>query len=288
MSAPVRADSSDEEAAPSGNAARFDKHAIHAAVMQIRERSEELMPAAAVAEWDRWRDEQPTTLEEIPEERRLLRCEMPMKHARTAVVAVPPETVPKQVPLITYNNPADSAGYSKTSRARDVESARKLTESDVPIGSAVAVKRGDIVAGEPGGYGTLFYIADILAVHTEGGSAGEDELEGAAPRTVTKVTGHYWMPMKHGRCCDDEWRRWSMACVALHEYAPACEKRQTCKACREPGATTCKFVADIDAAMIFETKINFTRQGMLDKQSRERIATSAPEPHAWDARLRVR
>lgn len=285
------ADSSDDEDEPRAakEAARFDKDSILGAVRQLRVRASSLLPAEDMQEWVDWHAKAPSKLSEVDASERPLPLKMPMKCLPAAPDRVAVSTVREQEQLMVYQNPGGRV-YSKAERERDAQQARQLTEDDLPVGSSVALKRHAGDPTEPGGYGTVFYIMDILSVELE--DDGEVKPEGAepVPRKVTKVTGHYRMPIFRGVGCNNEWRQWKPVCVSFHPYESQCETRRLCVCNRPAGQlhATSKYMAvDIEPSMIIETKVQFTTTGLLSAGAKHRLGQSAPEKGGWNTRLGV-
>ena len=153
---------------------------------------------------------------------------------------------------------------------------KSLKADDVPIGSAVAVRRSSEDCYDAAGYGTAFYIANVKSVHVDTGD-----------QSVKSIIGHYLLPFsgKRGAACNDETKSWRPGCCRLHQWDELCEKRKACIDCRLPTATTSWLQVELQPEMIFETKLGFTPTNKLNVATKRRIAESAPSPGAWNARL---
>jgi len=290
----VMADSSGDELAPRAKAskpkgvARFDKDAILEAVQTVRQKMPHQVTAADMESWNKWHEETPAMLDQVAVFERPLPLRMPMKH--TAVPAPEVAVVPtrQQKELITYTNPGGNK-LGAEQLHREALHELPLTQADLPIGSSVAIRRRAIDPWIPVGYGTHFYVADVLAVHlceeaSSSSSAGQ-------ARLVESMDVQFRLPMigKGGEASDEEHRGWLPACFALHAYDKGCERRRTCIQCRPSEDTlSSRFSTRVDASTIFETGLKFTRTtSALDAPTKRKILQSAPasERDTWAQRL---
>jgi len=162
-------------------------------------------------------------------------------------------------------------------------------ESDVPVGSTVAIRRHPSDPWEPPGYGTQFYIGDVVEVHcavceAAGGSSS------AAERRVASIEVHYRLPMVgKTMACNDEHKGWMRACCALHPFVAQCERFTRCTETRPLGKETSRLSARVEADTIFETKVEFTATSMLKAETKRRIMQGAApeEQEKWRARMHI-
>ena len=224
-------------------------------------------------EWGQWLESVPEHLAEVPAPQRAVRLRMPMKHNadQSAVVQAPAAARPQQKPLMTYRNPHAGTSYAKDERERDALYAQPLRVSELPLSSTVALRRSTEDPYEPAGYGTPFYIADVLEV--ELGAAGTS----TADPPVAALTVHYRIPSKSSRFCNDVRRPFLLACHAGHPWDAGCETRRTCKRMRPEGADMSKYTPRVEAATIFEAGIELTRaKQALSMSTRKRLAKTDP------------
>jgi hypothetical protein len=238
-------------------------HFSHSGVLQNTEAREA---------WHAWHTSAAEKLSELPAPSRALPLTMPMKCTAAAGPALENARGPKPE-LITYNNPGGRT-FTKEQRTREAASmAKALTKADVPVGSCVGVKREPADPMEPPGYGTPFYVAEIMSVNL---SESDD---------VSNLTVQWRMPKFNGLFCDDITRPLGLACVALHEWSPSCEASAACKRKRAVGAETSRFIAVLDPEMVFETNLKLTpATHALTKKTKELLAESNSE---WRAALGV-
>lgn len=172
---------------------------------------------------------------------------------------------------------------------REALQRKPLMESDVPVGSTVAIRRDLTDPWKPPGYGTHFYLGDVLEVHcavSEAAGGGSS----AAERRVAAIDIHYRLPMVgKTEACNDEHKGWLRACCALHPFDAQCERRLKCTSRRQPGKLTSRLGARVDADTIFETKVELTATSLLKAESKRRILQGAApeEQETWRARMRI-
>ena len=278
-------------AAAGGGAApnlRFHTERVLNGVDAVRQRLPDCFPEDVVNEWADWGASTPNSVEEIAAADRKHGClKMPMKCGMMPTQQAP-EVAPRvQRELITYQN-ASGSGLTRSSRDLDAAQSKPLLEADISVGYTIAIKRSDSVASERPGYGTPFYLGDVISV----------ELASAAaePRRVESVVVHYRMPRRKRAWVDELTRPWKRVCWAgvgvtsdeQHEWDPACEHRKACCdfACRNNSSTS-RMTQVISANNVFATKIHFNQSQGLTVESRERIARSGPRDGAWGHALGV-
>ena len=148
----------------------------------------------------------------------------------------------------------------------------------------MAITRDDSDSWGPPGYGTPFYIGDVVAVESLGaGAAGASSSVGDA--YAGAVTVHYRMPELRGQFCDELARPFHLVCMAMHQWTRACESRRQCVRSRPEGATTSRMTARIEAETIFEANIQLNSSGAISLKSKRALAETNP---AWAAGLGVR
>ena len=181
-----------------------------------------------------------------------------------------------------------AAEYREGQLKREALQARPLFESDIPVGTKVALRRDGRDPWSPKGYGTLFYLGEVLALHFAASSDGGSSA--GAQRPVMSLDVHYLLPMVGNReACDEEHKGWRPACCALHPWDNLCEKRHTCRDRRSPGAETSRLTARVDADTIFETMVKLTATNLITAESKRRIlqGASPEEQETWRSRLHI-
>lgn len=159
----------------------------------------------------------------------------------------------------------------------------------MPVGSTVAIRRHPSDPWHPPGYGTQFYIGDVIEVHcapcdSAGGSSS------AAERRVASIEVHYRLPMRGTtEACNDEHKGWKAACCALHPFTAMCERRVTCTERRPQGKNTSRLSARVEVDTIFETKLKLTTISLLSAETKRRIMQGAApeEQEKWRARMHI-
>ena len=224
------------------------------------------------AEWAGWHANAAERLADVPSQRRALPLRMPMKCNAQARPDEPREER-EQHNLMTYKNPGGTR-YSKDALQRDAKATRRLRASEVPVGCTVGLRRDDGDPWTPAGYGTPFYVGDVL----------ERDLD-EAEQVVTHVLVHYRMPTFQRQFCNDVTKPLKLACVALHEWDSGCEKRRACTACRPPGAATSRMTVRTTADTLFEVGIDLVQSGALSMQARRNICST---DESWRAALNLR
>jgi len=236
-------------------------------------------PQEVVENWKQWATKTPNSLGEIPMEKRLRVCEMPMKCSAAPTAPVTQEHR-MQTELITYDNPGGRS-FNKEQRQRDQTARSALEEGDVTLGATVALKRdGDatVSTSEIGGFGTPFYVGDVREVklHPAGSSSGK--------ACVSKVTIHYRMPIYRDKFVNIITKPWALACHGQHKWTTGCERRIACKkAAQEAGSDTAAWLHEADAEEIMETALELTTAAVLTKKSKERLA----EHGDWHSELGI-
>ena len=116
-------------------------------------------------QWDEWLDNQPARATEAGDAAVLLPVRMPPKcvpkaAAGSSSTSSGPST---QQEIIAYSN-AGGRQFQTADRQRQHAASKPLMSADVPLNSTVAVRRTapDSGAVQPGGYGTLFYVGDVI------------------------------------------------------------------------------------------------------------------------------
>ena len=302
-------------------ALRFDKHHVISSVRKVQSTMPSLLSDEDVASWTEWLESTPAALEDVHARDRALPIKMPMKCSAArppAAVAPPPPREQKE--LISYKNPEGGRGapptlasthprihpprphcpthhgpaptaaaYGDGQLKREALQLKPLTESDVPVGSTVAIRRHPSDPWDPPGYGTHFYIGDVIEVHcavceAAGGSSS------AAERRVASIEVHYRLPMVGTtKACNDEHKGWLPACCALHPFTGQCERRNSCVGSRPLGKDTSRLSARVEADTIFETKVELTSTSMLKAETKRRIMQGAApeEQETWRARMHI-
>jgi len=213
-------------------------------------------PQAVVENWKQWATKTPNSLGEIPMEKRLRVCEMPMKCSAAPTAPVTQEHR-MQTELITYDNPGGRS-FNKEQRQRDQTARSALEEGDVTLGATVALKRDEdatVSTSEIGGFGTPFYVGDVREVKLDpaGSSSGKT-------------------------------KPWALACHGQHKWTTGCERRIACKkAAQEAGSDTAAWLHEADAEEIMETALELTTAAVLTKKSKERLA----EHGDWHSELGI-
>ena len=295
-------DSSDEDEAPEPrDPMKFSKEQVYSAVSKLRDKFPSFLTEQHIDDWNQWRAATPEQLDQVTAANNPLPLKLPMKYkaspATGAPAAAPAAT---QVPLITFRNPEGqgvlaanrsqpqrcaasltvlcvcSAVYSQADRSRDALVRRRLSRDDVPVGSCVALRRAAADPWMPEGYGTLFYLAEVLGIQSD-----DDGF-------VTSIQGHFRLPMGKAIACNDETKSWKPGCCGLHNWSAMCETHNKCVQRRAEGMTTSKLLVDIEPEMVFETGITFTAGDKLEKAAKRRLAQSAPTSDAWHDRLGLR
>ena len=227
-------------------------------------------------QWNEYLDAVPASAAEAPDGKSLLPVQMPLKclPLPAAGNSAGPSSL-GQEEIITYAN-ADGREFGAAERRRQYDSRKALRLSDVPQGSAIAIRCDPEAATQPG-YRTPFWVGDVV------------EAFGDRDGTLEKVTIHFRMPQAaSGLFCDDLKKPWNLACHALHTYDGACERKLACKAAaQKAGSSTSKFTYTCEAAEILETKLEFNASRSLKAQSKKRLAESAPEKGAWNDKLGI-
>jgi hypothetical protein len=141
----------------------------------VRERLPGHFPPDVVRQWEEWAEETPNTLAEVPEQQRLRQCLMPCKCLAPGVKAMVKPREQKE--LVTYANPGGRK-LDKEDREREAARVKPLVEGEVSVGQSVAIRRA-VESHVTPGYGTPFYVGDVIEV----------ELEDAAPGTSTNAAG---------------------------------------------------------------------------------------------------
>ena len=128
---------------------------------------------------------------------------------------------------------------------------RTLKVNDVSVGSTVALQRGADDVGKGDGYGTAFFVAEVVSIEC----AGDD---------VRRMQVAYRLPLLRGRACDNVKIPWQPACWGGHAYGGMqCELRTDCKKARPKGKSTSRMLETALPAAVFETGIEFTASGTL-------------------------
>mgnify|MGYP007018243642 CR=1 FL=1 len=239
----------------------------------------------AEADWRAWAASVPQRLSDVPRDARPLPLVMPVKFSarkRDQPQQAAPAPQP-QIELMTYRNPGGSS-YTKKARDRNATAARmqhRLLASEISEGCAVAVVReGAIDPSDPPGYGTPFYIGDVVKIHLKpvaSTSTSGDSSAAPATREVAKLDLHYRIPMCKSKFCDDVKRPFKLACVGKHEWNHGCEKRKACVQKREQGATTSRHFAQVEAGAVFEANVQLLESGALSAPSKKRLAERDPK-----------
>ena len=302
----MRDDSSDEEQPPTKEqppkqalreTAFLDKDAVLAAVLSIGQptRLPSVMTDDIRKQWNEWHASVPTSLAEIPMERRATyNFAMPMKCLPPSAVVEAP-AARTQIELMAYQNTAQGdvkgAGISKQDVQRNAEAQLRsqLVASDVPKGSSVAVKNASVGATSmlPVGERTPFLVGDVLEVEleeldTSSGSAAASASTGGP--FVTRVLLHYRMPYAGEAASDDPKKPWFAACLCRQKYNKNHERFIVCRelCAKAEGSTsqalgTPKYVDWLPAHKIFETQLHFNQSQTLSMPTKKRICQADAE-----------
>ena len=232
----------------------------------------------------------PQKLADVPTPSRALPLQMPMKYTGRASASTNAgagaQKALEQVNFMRYTNPSGGTAYGKDERDRDAVARRmrgRLMADEVEVGSVIAVHRSQEDPTEPGGYGTPFYVAEVLDIQlkpVQGCSSDDDD----ARREIENLFVHYRMPMFNSSFCDDVQRPFVKACVGQHAWGVGCEKRTRCVVKRPEGSTTSRHAALIDAATVFEINVDLKKNGALSAISRSKLAETNRD---WAAQLGV-
>ena len=183
-----------------------------------------------------------------------------------------------QQEIIAYSN-AGGRQFQPADRQRQHAASKPLCSADVAVGSTVAIRRAAPASGDTfvGGYGTLFYVGDVL------------ETTCGADGVVQKLLIQYRMPQgRDSLFCDDMTKPWNLACLAQHRYDGQCKRRLACKrAALAAGADDSRFVYTCDAAEVFETQLSFNDSRTLQAKCKKKLVESAPEGEADEWRKRL-
>jgi hypothetical protein len=269
---------------------RFDKDQVMEVVGAVRKKAPEMLGPEAFAEWQAWHKSTPMSLDEVDAARNPLPLRMPQKCNPAPAVPPPRRVAAEQQQLITYTNEGGEA-YTAEQRLRDAAAREALQVKDVAVGTIIALKAAEFM--EEPGYGTLFYIGDVVGVTVKGGDGDEAE--------VAAIEVHCRMPFHNGFPCNAEHRGWQPICVGRymgsnggyhHEWTRACETRVECirRRAQYPASlrnNTSKYIADVDPLEVFETGITFTKTKQFTAVTKKRLRTAAPTPGEWDVRLGV-
>lgn len=229
-------------------------------------------------QWDEWLDGTPASAEDSPDGRTLFPLLMPAKCLpRTTVPGSSAGPSSSQQEIITYSN-AGGRQFGRADRQRQHALLKPLLAADVPVNSTVAIRRGPVRQPGPPGYNTPFYVGDVVSVNTVDASGHVGELE-----------IHFRMPQAgDGLFCDDLKKPWNLACHALHTYHRSCERGKACRAAAtKAGSEDSRFTYKCHADEVFETKLAFNESGTIKAETKKRLAGSAPENGAWNARLGI-
>ena len=149
-------------------------------------------------EWQQWLDAVPASASEAADSRMLLPVQMPPKCRPRAAAGsgLPCQSTLGQQELITYTN-AGGRQFGRSDRQRQHAHAKPLAAADVKVGSTVALRRDASAADSAPGYGTPFYIGDVLQVSAS--PAGQ----------VDSLTIHFRMPQgADSLFCNDLCKPW--------------------------------------------------------------------------------
>ena len=215
-SAGATAKSADSEAAPAMNPAKVRQFIDR--LRQPDRLGKDFFSDADVGEWDQWASTTPASLDAVEESDWPLPIKMPRKCVQPAQgrahAAEDPER--RQTEIIAYNN-VGGRRFTSDARKRKAVETRCLKREDLGIGTTVLIKGEGREGSETPGWGTPFYLGDVMDVELSGD-------------TVTQVTVHYRMPRYKTRFTNDPTHSWKRACHGMHAWDRNCERSKECKA----------------------------------------------------------
>ena len=271
-------------APPPQSAARGLQTGVVKEFLQSIQRRDRLGPDffndAEKQQWDEWLDSVPADAAHSTDAQKLLPVQMPPKclPRNTAGRSTDAATSMSQQEIIAYSN-AGGRQFQPADRQRQHAASKPLCSADVAVGSTVAIRRAAPASGDTfvGGYGTLFYVGDVL------------ETTCGADGVVQKLLIQYRMPQgRDSLFCDDMTKPWNLACLAQHRYDGQCKRRLACKrAALAAGADDSRFVYTCDAAEVFETQLSFNDSRTLQAKCKKKLVESAPEGEADEWRKRL-
>ena len=294
----VRDDSSEDEALPvdapppqpqaKREAAFLDKDAVLAAVLSIGQPSR--LPSVMTDEvreaWSEWHKSTPTSLEEMPIERRAsYKFAMPMKcRPAGALVQAAPEAR-AQVELIAYRNQdivdgeRQGAGISKVAVQRNAELqlGSHILPADVPKNSTVAFRNAALeeqtAAELESGEGTPFLLGDVLDYELEQAAGSSSDTA-----FVSRVLLHYRMPYAGETPSNNPTKPWHKSCLCRQKYSLAHERFRLCKELRAKAVGSTSYERETNAyvdwqsaAAIFETQVSLNQSQSLKAESKKRL-----------------
>ena len=244
--------------------------------------------ADTVQSWRDWAKRTPNHLSEVPEEQRMRKCDMPRKCLPADQQAIIIPRIQKE--LITYKN-ANSEAISRRELQREGDSAKPLDETEISVGSIVALKRADESHVDEPGYDTPFYIGDVKEITLKPGAADDEAADeeaadkeaasSSAARVIESVLIHYRMPRLRSNHCNDLTKKWTLVCNggSAHEWTRQCERRRECRlAAKNAGQEASAMTHVANPAEIFETNLVLTGAEKLTIETRERLASAAHAP----------
>ena len=248
----------------------LDKAAVKEFVLSTLVRDDrlgsEFLTDVEKQQWEQWLASEPDSAAQVSRADWPLPIQMPRKCVPRQAGGSRGETsVSAQQEIIAYSN-SDGRQFSRAARSRQYEQSRRLSASDMPVGSTVAIKRGEQVIRQPG-YGTPFYLGDVLEVQ-----AGPDGY-------VESFQLHYRMPVGAGQLfCDVLSHSWRLACHAHHVHDGQCKRRVACReAAAKAGSNDTRITHSGVWQEVLETQMAFNKSGTLKVESKRRIAQSAPQ-----------
>ena len=271
-------------------AAFLDKDAVLAAALSIGQPSRlpSVMTEEVRAAWHEWHKSTPTSLEEMPVERRArTNFAMPMK-CRPA--GAPLQTAPAaraQVELMAYRNQdlggGAGAATSKDAVQRNAEAqlGSHILPADVPKNSTVAFMNAKLEElEEPGGQlvpgeHTPFLLGDVIDFELVEQAAGSSSSTGAF---VSRVLLHYRMPYAGETPSNDPNKPWHKACLCRRKYNASHERYVLCKELRTKAVGSTSHTRETNAYLdwqnacdIFETQVTFNQTQTLKVASKKRL-----------------
>ena len=253
-------------------------------------------------EWQRWAEETPAHLDEIPAEQRLTTVAMPMKFvARPAEPPIQPAGMPPQVELLTFKNQTTGEETTKDKLDRDAQAQyhRYLVSEDVPVQSTIAIKNrynanADATLDEDKavvGHDTPFFMGDVMEVEFKPEKATSSSDDEPRPHHVARVLVHYRMPYSRSAFCNDMTSPWQLACLCGQIYNKVHERGIECRKRKEavPDSTsavrdTTAYIDWIESEMILETQLGLTKGWKLSLPTKKRLVE---HDKSWTQALRM-